>query len=169
MPTVRNIVTATFHTPPGPAFRIPILGDATRFLTGYLVIPAMTGFEEDTYWGQVGGSRLPVAAKTIFSKGGVVGYDEVLVREEDRCWKWQVTGFRDPGLFFLERAVGEWQVESVSEDTTRVTWTYTLHARSTILYPFAWLFGKLFWKGMQRKALRSMKELAESGAELVYS
>ena len=42
------------------AFKSPILGDATKFMKGYLFQPPVIGFEDDKNWGQINGKRYPI-------------------------------------------------------------------------------------------------------------
>ncbi|MFT4601654.1 MAG: hypothetical protein ACI857_001837 [Arenicella sp.] len=76
-------VNAVFKCDLERAFKIPILGDATKFLRGYFVLPAVVAFEDDETWGREGGSRYPIAAKNMFTKGGKTGFDQIYKREEN--------------------------------------------------------------------------------------
>ena len=164
---VESTVHATFQCAAERAFYTPILGDATLFLTGYGPIPAIVGFEADDTWGVPGGTRIPISKGNLFSPSGALCLDEVLSREDHAYWKWQVYDFKAWSLFFLERAVGEWTCDPRAQDI-EVTWTYTLVGKHAVYRPLVWLLAKVFWNGLQRKAIRKMKELAEQGAPLSY-
>jgi len=164
----RNTVTARFNCSLERAFKTPILGDATQFLTGYGVIPACTGFVDDATWGQVGGHRIPLVEGSLFNSAGPQAFDVILAREENRYWKWQIDQFT-PSLFFATKAQGEWWCTDNGDGTITVKWTYTFFSRHALLHPITWGFVRLFWNGLQRQAIRRMKSIAESDAEFVYS
>ena len=49
-----------------------VLGDASKFMNGYLFQPAVTGFEEDKTWGQINGKSDPINMVIYsFKKGGL--------------------------------------------------------------------------------------------------
>lgn len=150
------------------AFKVPILGDATDFLKGYLLIPSITHFTEDETWGRVGGSRVPHSAKSILSKAGEVGFDQILERRENEYWKWEVTDFRQASIGF-SKFQGELFFEEVQKDRIFVKWKYSLYSSSILIYPVQFLFTKLLWKGNMSRALIRMKKAAESKSELLYS
>ncbi|MCB9277115.1 MAG: hypothetical protein H6564_23990 [Lewinellaceae bacterium] len=160
-------VTATFNCSPERAFKTPILGDATQFLVGYGVVPAVEKFTDDSTWGKPGGQRIPHSAKNLISKGGEIGIDEVYARVENEYWKWGIAEFRQWSMGFTE-FLGEMFFSEQGENAVSVRWVYTLYSRSILAYPFHWLFGKIFWKGQMRLAIRRMKRYAESDAAFLY-
>lgn len=163
----QNTVTATFNCSLERAFKTPILGDATQFLIGYGVVPACTGFIDDETWGKVGGHRVPLVAGSAFSKAGPQTFDQILVRDDNRYWKWQIDQF-PASLFFANKAQGEWWATDNGDGTISVKWTYTFFSRNALTQPVALAFVKLFWSGLQRQAISRMKAIAESDAEFVY-
>lgn len=149
------------------AFKTPILGDATIFLAGYGVIPAVEKFTEDSSWGQPRGTRIPHSAKSLLSKGGEIGVDVVAVREENKYWRWGVAEFRQPSMGFTEFR-GELFFDKTAENTVQVRWVYTLFSKSVIAYPFHWAFGNVFWKGQMKQGIQKMKAYAESDKPFIY-
>lgn len=149
------------------AFKTPILGDATIFLAGYGVIPAVEKFTEDSSWGQLGGTRIPHSAKNLLSKGGEIGVDMIAARDENTYWKWGVTEFRQWSMGFTEFQ-GELFFKKTAENTIQVRWVYTLFSQSGIAYPFHWLFGNVFWKGQMKAGIQKMKAYAESDKPFLY-
>lgn len=149
------------------AFKTPILGDATRFLVGYGIIPAVVKFTEDETWGKPGGQRIPHSAKNLVSKGGEIGVDEIYVREENQYWQWGVAEFRQWSMGFTEFK-GELFFQEEKDSLIQVRWVYTLYSKSIPAYPFHWLFGKVFWKGQMKVAIQKMKAYAESDAAFLY-
>ncbi len=165
--TTTIAVEASFQSSLARAFKTPILGDATQFLSGYGPIPAVVKFTDDATWGQVGGRRIPHSAKTLLSPGGEVGLDEIYVREENRYWSWGVTGFRQPSFGFTEFR-GELFFVEQEAGLIQVRWVYTLYSNSLLFYPFHWLFGTIFWRGQMQKGIQAMKVFAESNAAFLY-
>ena len=160
-------VTETFHCSLERAFKTPILGDATKFLVGYAVVPPVVKFTEDTTWGKPGGQRIPHSAKTLFSEGGPVGLDEVYVREENKYWEWGIAKFYQPSFGFYEFR-GSFLVEEKEAQSIDVKWTYRLFSNSFIAYPFHWFFTKVLWKGQMQIAVKNMKTYAESDAPFLF-
>ena len=75
-------VEAEFNSSLERAFKTPILGDATKFLTGYGIIPPVEKFTEDSTWGKINGSRIPHSAKSFMLKGGEIGLDSEVGAEK---------------------------------------------------------------------------------------
>ena len=46
------VIQDVFHCSLERAFKAPMLGDATRFMKGYLFQPPVSGFDEDDTWGK---------------------------------------------------------------------------------------------------------------------
>ena len=82
------------------AFKAPILGDATKFMKGYLFQPPITGFEDDTSWEQVNGKRYPINNGNLLVKKGRMFKDVILERIENKYWKWTIYNFEFKNTFF---------------------------------------------------------------------
>lgn len=161
-------VTETFNCSLETAFKTPILGDATKTLTGYGIIPPVSHFTEDETWGQVNGSRMPHSAKSLLSKGGEIGLDVILAREENKYWKWQVTDFRQWSMGF-SKFQGEFFFQQLNETQVSVRWVYSLSSKNILAYPFHYFFTKVIWNGNMKGAIKRMKTIAESGkASFLY-
>jgi len=164
---VKNTIHANFKCSIERAFKTPILGDATKMLTGYGVIPACIGFIDDETWGQAGGHRVPITGGNLFTRQGRQAFDLILVREENKYWKWQIDDF-EPAMFFASKAQGEWWCSQNTDGTIAVQWDYTLYSRNIFTHPITLVFVKIFWLGMQKMAIRKMKAIAESDITFVY-
>lgn len=162
-------VTAVFNCSRDRAFKTPILGDATKFLTGYLLQPAVLRFEDDKTWGQVNGIRYPVAKGNFLVPETRVFTDEVLERRENEYWRWTIYDFTIPVMFFAERAVGEWEVTEHPSGGWHIRYTYTFTASHPIWRPLLWLFVNIQWKGMMQKAIKGIQQQAESEAPYIYN
>ncbi len=160
-------VDSTFNCSLERAFKTPILGDATKFLVGYGLVPAVVKFTEDESWGKPGGKRIPHSAKNLLSNGGEIGIDKVYERVENKYWKWGIAEFSQNSMGFTE-FLGEMFFTETSRNTVNVRWVYTLFSNSKLAYPFHWFFGNIFWKGQMKIAVQKMKEYAESDAEFLY-
>jgi hypothetical protein len=110
------------------------LGDATRFLSGYFLQPAITAFEDDITWGQVGGVRFPVINGNFLVRKGRVCKDEVLCRNENSYWQWTVYDFNTWTLFFTNRGVGEWFVEQRDQGSVGVRYVYRYNSINPIFH-----------------------------------
>ena len=71
-------ITDVFECSLERAFKAPILGDATKFMKGYLFQPPVTGFEDDKTWGEVNGLRYPINNGNILVKKGRMFKDVIL-------------------------------------------------------------------------------------------
>ena len=157
----KTSVSETFNCSLTTAFKTPILGDATKTLTGYGIIPPVSHFTEDETWGQINGTRMPHSSKSLLSKGGEIGLDVTLERDENRYWNWQVTDFRQWSMGFT-KFQGEFFFEKIEENKISVLWVYRLTSTNLLAYPFHYFFTKVLWKGNMRGALKRMKSIAES-------
>ena len=113
-------VRSVFNCPIERAFKAPILGDATKFLNGYMLQPPVTGFEDDASWGQKGSVRYPVTSGNLLVKEGRLFTDKVLERVENNYWKWTIYDFQIKSLFFTNKAIGEWYVDEKEDKTIAV-------------------------------------------------
>lgn len=150
------------------AFKTPILGDATKILTGYGPIPAVVGFKNDRTWGLVGGARIPIANKGIFTRSGPMGIDIIKARQENKYWQWEVSEIKNLSLFFIKSFTGEWWVKSLDNDQVKVKWRYTIQSSAFIFQPMVWLFTRLLWKKVMQNGIKNIKNLAESEAPYIY-
>ena len=121
------------------AFKAPILGDATKFMKGYLFQPPVTGFEDDKTWGKINGIRYPINNGNFLVKKGRMFKDVILERIENKYWKWTIYDFEFNSLFFIQKAIGEWNVEELNENKIQITYTYTYYSKKWIYKPLTWI------------------------------
>ena len=159
-------VSAIFNCDLERAFKIPILGDATSFLKGVGPLPGIDRFEDDDTWGQINGSRYPVAKSNLLTNGGRVGYDKIYERKENEYWNWGVTNI-ETFVFGITEFEGELFFEEIS-DGIHVRWVYHCSIGNAWLRPFAWIFFKWFWKKNINNAISYMKVAAEGSGVLLY-
>ncbi|MEL6194363.1 MAG: hypothetical protein AAFR66_20040 [Bacteroidota bacterium] len=165
---IKISLTDTFSCSLERAFKVPIHGDATRFFTGYRFQPAVTGFLEDSTWGEVGGYRYPTTDGNLLLKPGITFYDVILQKVPNEYWEWAIYDFRSPSLFFLKKCVGSWEVEKQSSGKIQVSFTYQLVPARWIWSPLCWLFAQVQWRGMIKRAFAEIKVQAESDEVLYY-
>ena len=158
---------STFNCSLERAFKTPILGDATKFLVGYGIIPAVVKFTKDNTWGKEGGERIPHSAKSLLSKGGEIGLDKIYTRDENKYWEWGVADFYQWSMGFTEFR-GELFFDEIEKENVKVLWIYTLYSNNVFAYPFHWFFGNMFWKNQMKIGIQKMKEYAESDAIFLY-
>jgi hypothetical protein len=150
------------------AFKAPILGDATRFMTGYLFQPPVTGFEDDASWGLKNGIRYPVSVGNLFTEKGRMFRDEILERKDFNYWKWKLYEFELKALFFVDYAIGEWEVISLKQDLQEVRYTYTYYTKYWYYWPLVWLFVNIQIRGTMKRALKGIMEQAEDVQPFIY-
>ena len=109
-------ISAVFDCSLERAFKAPILGDATKFMKGYLFQPPVTGFEDDQTWGEINGIRYPINDGNLFVNSGRMFKDVILERRENKYWKWTIYDFEFNTLFFIQKAIGEWEVKNLNEN-----------------------------------------------------
>ena len=151
------------------AFKAPILGDATKFLNGYLFQPPIVGFENDENWGRLNGIRYPLIQGNFFIKAHRIFKDKIIEKCDNRYWKWELTNFTSPYLFFAYRAVGSWKVQELSNGKISVSYSYSYFSKNLLWHPINWLFVKIQLKGMMSKALIGINTQAESNKKFYYS
>ena len=166
---VSSTVEATFKCSIERAFKTPILGDATQILTGYWIIPAVSGFKDDESWGHVGGHRIPLSHGNWLVRAGSQGYDEILVREENKYWKWQISEFTSFSMFFTIRATGELFFKEVAANQVQVKWVYTFKSRNLLYHPLTWCFTRILWLPLMQQGILKMKRMTEANAGLIYN
>ncbi|MBT7652439.1 MAG: hypothetical protein HN563_03910 [Flavobacteriales bacterium] len=150
------------------AFKAPILGDATKFMKGYLFQPPVTGFEDDKTWGQINGKRHPITNGNLLVKKGRMFKDVILERIENKYWKWTIYDFEIKTLFFISKAIGEWSIRALNNNKIEVTYTYTYYSKKSIYNALTLLLVKIQIKGIMKKALLGIKEQAQSNEPFIY-
>lgn len=165
---VRVELTDVFSCSLERAFKAPILGDATKFLNGYLFQPPVIGFEEDETWGQINGVRYPLTNGNLWMPKGRIFTDKILERENDKHWTWMVYDFKLPLLFFAEKAIGEWRVNELAKNKIAVTYSYSYYSKNIFYHLFTLAFIYIQWKGMMKKAIKGIKQQAEKDVGFLY-
>ena len=166
---IRCKVLGEFECSVERAFQAPILGDARKFLNGYFMQPPISEFIDDDTWGQVGGHRFPATKGNFWLPAGILFADRILERQENVSWKWKIDEFRPFALFFLDHAIGEWNVKQGEENRIAVTYSYTFYPKNWLKYILNWFFCQIQWKGMMRKAFQGIRQQAESNAPFFYA
>jgi len=164
----RVSITTIYHCSLERAFKAPMLCAISKVHTGYGIMPKVTHCTEDEHWGQPGHSKKVFTAKSLTQKGGFTSRDKVIERVENEYWKIEVYDFQSWMLGFT-KFVGEWKTTEIEKNTIRIDYTYTLHARMVLLYPFNWLFTKTFWKIYMKRVLENIRKLAESEEPFLYA
>lgn len=166
--TIKIELTDQFACSIERAFNAPILGDATKFLNGYLFQPPVIGFEEDQTWATVGGLRYPITNGNFWMPKGRIFTDKILEKEINKIWKWTIYDFQVPLMFFAIRAIGEWEVKPCENNKICVRYCYTFYSKNVFYHFFTILFGFVQWRGMMKKAIKGIKRQAEGNEKFVY-
>lgn len=149
------------------AFKTPMLCDVSKVHTGYRIMPKVTHCTEDENWGKPGFSKKVFAAKSFTQPGGWASNDKVITRIENEYWKIEVSNFQSWMLGFT-KFEGEWKTTELNPNEIKVDYTYTLHANTIALYPFNWLFAKLFWKKYMHQVLENIRKMAYNNEPYLY-
>ena len=150
------------------AFKAPILGDATQFMKGYLFQPPVVGFENDKTWGEINGLRYPISEGNLFVKKGRMFKDVILERVENKYWKWIIYDFEFKTFFFIKKAIGEWELKNIHHNKIEVIYRYTYYSKKKIFNPLTWFLVNVQIKGIMVRALKGIKQQAQSNENFVY-
>ena len=162
------VIQDVFHCSLERAFKAPMLGDATRFMKGYLFQPPVSGFDEDDTWGNEHDVRYPLSNGNLFVPKGRMFRDVILVKAEQKYWKWKLHAFKLKAMFFVDHAIGEWTVALRSENIVSVEYRYTYSAKHWLYAPVLWLFVQIQIRGIMLRAIKGIKEQAESANPFIY-
>jgi hypothetical protein len=160
-------LSTNYHCSLERAFKTPMLCDVTKVHTGYGLMPKVIRCSDDEQWGQIGSSKKVYVAKSPTQAGGFASVDTVLERIENSYWKIEVSEFQAWMLGFY-KFTGEWQTTELDPDKIQIDYTYTLHAKNVWLYPFNWLFAKLFWKAYMQQVLNNIETLIKQNEPYQY-
>lgn len=149
------------------AFKTPMLCDVTKIHTGYGLMPAITSTTNDASWGQPGGTKTVIAAKSPTFKGGPSSTDRVVERIENKYWKIEVYDFQAWMLSFY-KFVGEWKTTEIEPNKIFVEYTYTMYYKNPLFYPFTWLFTKTFWKTYMNRVTENIRGLINKNEPYQY-
>ena len=160
-------ITTTFDCSLERAFKSPMLCDVCQVHTGYGLTPRVTHCEDDSTWGQIGGSRRIFMAKNIAFKGGEAALDTVLERIENEYWKIEITNVKSFSLG-VHTFQGEWWTRENEDGTTNVRYGYTMISDSILLYPLQLFFTKVIWRHYMKQVVKNIKKLAYSKAPYLH-
>lgn len=149
------------------AFKTPMLCDLSKVHTGYGVMPKVTHTTDDENWGQLGSSKKVYVTKSLTQNGGFASVDHILERSENQYWKIQVDDFQSWMLGFY-KFVGEWKVTELGKNKILIEYTYWLHSNSPMLYPFNWIFVKLFWKRYMKRVVENIRKMVTENEPYLY-
>lgn len=149
------------------AFKTPMLCDISKVHTGFGLMPKVIHVSDDENWGQPGSTKKVYAAKSISQKGGYISMDKVIERKENEYWKIEVYDFQSWMMGFY-KFTGEWETTELEPNKILVNYTYSLHSGTPILYPFNWLFAKIFWKIYMKRVLENIRNMAYNNEPYQY-
>lgn len=149
------------------AFKTPMLCDVSKVHTGFGLMPAVTHCTDDADWGKPGSTKKVYAAKSLTQKGGFASVDKVIERIENKYWKIEVSDFQAWMLGFY-KFTGEWETIETEPGRVLIQYTYTLHYRNILLYPFCFAFAQLFWKTYMKRVLENVRKLAYNNEPYLY-
>jgi hypothetical protein len=160
-------IISTFHCSTETAFKMPILGDATKIHTGYGLLPSVSHFADDSTWGKPGGYRMVHVKKNLLYKAGLWAKDIIVERNENKYWKWELNNIEQRPMGF-KKMEGEWLVEDNNDGTVLITYTYSLYSANAFIYPFHWLFTKLVWHKYMQHATANISAMIATRSPYMY-
>jgi len=160
-------VNTIYHCSLARAFKSPILCDITKVHTGFGLTPKVTHCTEDEGWGQPGSSKKIFVARSLTQKGGWASIDKVLERVENEYWKIEISDFQSWMLGFY-KFVGEWKTTELEKEKILIEYTYTLFSNNVFLYPFNWLFAKLFWRAYMKRVIENIRQMTINEEVYLY-
>lgn len=144
-----------------------MLCDIAKVHTGFGPMPKVIYCTEDEHWGKPGYAKKVFVAPSLLRKGGWASNDKVIERIENQYWKIEVGDFQSWTFGFL-KFVGEWSTTELEPNKIKVEYTYTLHSEVAILYPFNWLFAKVFWRIYMKRVLENIRNMADNHEPYLY-
>lgn len=165
--TTQTHVSTIYHCSLERAFKAPMLCDVAKVHTGFGVMPRVTHCTEDENWGKVGSSKRVFVAKSLTQNGGEASIDKVLERVENEHWKIEVSEFKAWMLSFY-KFEGTWKTSEIAPNQIRIDYSYTMYSSNPFLYPFNWLFTKLFWTVYMKRVLENIRIMAEGDEPFLY-
>ncbi|WP_421117853.1 SRPBCC family protein [Aquihabitans daechungensis] len=117
----------------------------------YGPIPSIKGTDQDGVWGEVGQVR------TIHTADGGSMQERLVTADPPNEFGYEITGVTGPMKPLVDHIEGTWAFEAVGTGS-RITWSWTIHARSSVSALALPAFGKI-WKGYARRALDHLEEL----------
>ncbi len=135
-----------------------MLCDVTKVHTGYGIMPRVTHTTEDEDWGKPGSSKKVFVAKSLTQSGGFASVDHVIERIENTYWTIEIDNFQAWMLGFY-KFTGEWRTTEQEREKILVEYTYTLHSKNVLLYPFNWIFAHTFWRSYMKHVLENIRKL----------
>ena len=136
-----------------------MLCDISKVHTGFLFSPKVLYTTDDENWGKIGSSKKVHVAKSITQNGGFLFVDNIIERKENQYWKIQIDNFQK-WMFGFYKFIGEWKTTKISEKETVVEYTYLMFSNKPILFPFNWIFAKVFWRTYMKKVIKNIKNMA---------
>ena len=117
----------------------------------YGPIPPITAVDAEGTWGTVG------QARTIHTADGGSMREELVAVEPPNRFAYVIDGVTGPMKPLASRVEGEWAFEPVGTGC-RITWSWTVHAASTLGAAGLPVFGR-FWLGYARRTLDHLEDL----------
>ena len=137
----------------------PIFHDVKQIMTGYGPLPASEGVCKEVNWGEKNGYRLLLGFGKEFCK------ETILEKKPNEYWKYQLNDFKNSSFFFVNKVEGEIWVKEMKNSVVYFSNKYTFYNRNIFTLPITFLFVHLIWSGLQKKALKNLKNIIEEKAQ----
>ncbi len=108
-------------------------------------------------WSAVGDTR------DIYLTDGSSVHEEVIKLEPTKHAAFRLSGYAAPLKFLVIEGASLWDFEEVSNQQTKVTWTYSYTPRSAFTKPLVNLIVKTLWSGYMQASLGRLKTGLSAG------
>lgn len=159
---IQKTHTKIIHSTLENCFKTPIYGDVRKIMTGYLILPASEGVTDDNSWANPMGKRIVIAF------GKPLCTEQIVVREENMYWKYELVNFQQSSFFFTNKVTGEIKVSKIKSNQCELSTTYSFYSNGIISKFICFLFVHILWSGLQKKGLNNIKKLAENNEPYFY-
>lgn len=154
---VSHTETFTVNAPIEDVFQFIVAEDVLpKILKRYRFIPAVTGSTiHEGDW------ETPGSYRTVHFANGTSLREELNYFDRPDFFAYTVSEFSGFQRRLIRYGRGEWVFDEAGEKT-RVSWTYTFHARNRIKKPFVRLFVRNDFKTYMKRSINLIKEQIEN-------
>jgi hypothetical protein len=152
--TISSLVSTEVGVNTFDAFAHVVPIDLTSIFTGYGLLPAVIGTEDQTgNWDTIGQTR------TVNLSDGSSAKEQLTQYQNPDYFSYVVSDFSGVLGLLITLAVGEWWFENgdLSPNSTVIRWSYTFIPKSLIAIPILWIVNKFLWAGYMRSVMSNIQ------------
>jgi hypothetical protein len=152
--TISSLVSTEVGVNTFDAFAHVVPIDLTSIFTGYGLLPAVIGIEDQTgNWDTID------ETKTVNLSDGSSVKERLTQYRKPDYFSYVVSDFSGILGLLITSAVGEWWFETgnLSPNSTIIRWSYTFIPKSLIAIPMLWIVNKFLWAGYMRCVMSNIQ------------